>query len=162
MQEEKVELDGVWEVEVEGAPAAVRKWVFGDGGLRVVRNEKSVKAGKLVVERDRIGFAYDHEPLDGQKGVFSVSGVIEKDAEGKPARIVGFSVRPDGKRTAVKAVRRGKEWMGFAGSWAGVWPARISAQASWIKRISASRSLSAARSSKRRGGCRPCSSASSS
>jgi imidazolonepropionase-like amidohydrolase len=109
-----VDLEGTWAMEIPGAAAAERKLVIDkDNGITVHRNDKSVKAQKVAVESGKVSFAFDHEPLDGNAGVYVATGIIEK-VDGKPARLTGQGLRATGEMFNWSATREGKT---LAGSW---------------------------------------------
>ena len=93
-------IAGDWKVEIPGAPAAERKLVIaGEPGapkVTVSRDGKTVDAKTQSLDGDRLSIVFDHEPLDGQRGMFTMSGTVERDATGAPVTMAGSGIRPDG------------------------------------------------------------------
>jgi imidazolonepropionase-like amidohydrolase len=110
-----VDLEGRWDLAVGGQPKEDH-WlaIDKDNGVTVHLKDKSSKASKVAADQSKLSFVFDHEPLDGEQGVFVISAVIEKDAAGKPTRLVG---------QGLKATGEGFSWTGtrqpptLAGSW---------------------------------------------
>jgi imidazolonepropionase-like amidohydrolase len=101
-----IKLEGEWTVTIPGAPAAERTLIFDSGNrVTVKRNDKSVRASASTLDVNRLSYVFDHEPLDGQKGLYTMSGVVQNDALGKPATIVGEGIRPNGDRFTWSAAR---------------------------------------------------------
>ncbi len=92
---------GDWKVEIVGAPAADRKLVVagepGSPKVTVWRDGKSVDAKSQSLDGDRVSFVFDHEPLDGQKGLFTMTGTVTRDARGTLSTMTGSGIRPDGE-----------------------------------------------------------------
>lgn len=108
------DLEGTWDVDLPGAAPAKRKLVVGSGNdIALHRDDKNVKCSKVSVSRSLLSFVFDHEPLDGQQGVFAMSGMIARDAAGKPVSITGQGVRPGGERFTWSATRRPPSLEGF-------------------------------------------------
>ncbi|HZW08129.1 MAG TPA: amidohydrolase family protein, partial [Phycisphaerales bacterium] len=60
--------------------------------------EKSTKAKNVVVMDDRISYVFDHEPIGGPTGVYTMGGlVVERDANGRAAVIRGEGTRATGE-----------------------------------------------------------------
>ncbi len=123
-----VEVDGRWEIAVEGMEGAepgaegvghpMYLAIDKDGGLSVHAGEKSVKATRVSIDRDRMSFAFDHEALGGPKGVFVASAIIEREAgaaEGKPQTMSGTCLCADGSSFAWTATRTPPS--AFVSSW---------------------------------------------
>lgn len=123
------DLEGVWTVDLRGAPEAKRTLIVdADNALTVTRNDKSVKAEHVALTGTGLNFTFDHEPLNepppkaeappehapdaapapdtGPKGVFSMSAVIERDALGRPNLLRGVGVRSTGERFDFTATRQ--------------------------------------------------------
>lgn len=100
-------LAGTWDVQIPGAPEAKRSIVITrEGDITIHRNDKSVKATRVQIEKDRIGYSFDHEPLDGQIGIYVMSGVVERTPSGAPVSIIGQGLRANGERFSWSATRR--------------------------------------------------------
>lgn len=134
-----VELEGRWDVAVaagvegaapagqDGKPAEERYLTIDkDNGLSVHLGDKSIKATRVVIEKERVSFAFDHEPLDGQKGIFIASAIVEGGAGGgaglatgggsaAAATLSGTCLRADGTSFAFTATRRAPSPL--AGTW---------------------------------------------
>jgi imidazolonepropionase-like amidohydrolase len=100
------DLDGEWSVEIPGAAQAERSLVFEGSTITVRRNDKSVKASRVAIESGRVSYTFDHEPLDGTVGIFSATAAIERDADGRPVRLVGQGVRSNGQPYVWFATRK--------------------------------------------------------
>lgn len=110
------DLAGTWDIELPGAPEAKRSLVItADSDLTIHRNDKNVKATRVAISRHTLAFVFDHEPLDGQVGLYAVTASIERNPAGTPARLSGQGITPDGSRFAWSATRR-------LPSLAGHWP----------------------------------------
>lgn len=108
-------LEGDWALTIPGAPEARRRLeIDSDNAVTVRRNDKTVKATKVQVDGNRLTFAFDHDPLDGPKGVFVMSAAIEKGADGTPARLLGQGIRGDGTPLAWSAEKLPRS---LAGDW---------------------------------------------
>jgi imidazolonepropionase-like amidohydrolase len=109
-----VDLEGRWAVTIPGEqPAVERSLVIDkDNNITVHRAGKSVRATKVVADRDRLSFAFDHESLDGTSGFSIVSAIIEYDGGASfPARkpsatkLSGTILGPAGETTPFAAQR---------------------------------------------------------
>lgn len=100
-------LDGEWTLDLSPAPGATpfpnadRALLFDkDNALSIKRNAKSVKGEKLQLSQSSISFVFDHAPLnespDGPTGVYTLSGILHRDAAGRVVRLSGAGTRPDG------------------------------------------------------------------
>lgn len=99
-------LEGEWAVEIPGAPAAERKIVIEKGNaVTVWRDGKTSKASRVTVEGGRLSYTFDHEPLDGQVGVYAMTAAIERGADGKAFRLAGQGLRAGGQAFAWSATR---------------------------------------------------------
>jgi len=100
-------LDGEWTVEIPGAAKAERSLLIEKGNdITVRRDGKSVKATRVTVDGQRISYTMDHEPLDGNPGVYAMTGAIERDGSGRAVRLVGQGVRANGDTFTWSANRR--------------------------------------------------------
>jgi hypothetical protein len=92
-----------------------------DNGITIKRGEKTVRAAKSNFDNSLISFTFDHgavdfpEENDVHPGFFTVSGVVENDANGKPAVMTGEILSPGGDRISFSATRRPASPM--LGSW---------------------------------------------
>ncbi|CAG0953561.1 hypothetical protein PHYC_00334 [Phycisphaerales bacterium] len=99
-------LEGEWALEIPGAPEAKRKLVVEKGnGITVHRDDKASKASRVSVEGGRVSFTFEHEPLDGKAGVYAMTAAIERDADGKAARLLGQGLRATGETFTWTAAR---------------------------------------------------------
>jgi imidazolonepropionase-like amidohydrolase len=116
-------LEGEWAMSLDPAPPtqADRSLVIDkDNKVTVKRDGKTVRAAVSTLDVNRLNFVFDHEPLDGQKGMFVMSGTMELGKDGKPATIVGEGVRPDGNRYRWTATKK-------PATLAGLWPVKFDA-----------------------------------
>ncbi len=108
-----IKLEGTWDMDLANAPPATRSLVFDDANaLTIHRNDASVKAAKSDAQpagpnTARLAFVFDHEPLDGQKGLFTASAVADLAAD--PPIMRGTILRPSGDRSDFTARRRAIE-----------------------------------------------------
>jgi len=112
-----IELDGRWDVlfagktaeEVKNDPAHIERWfsIDKDNNVTVNRAKKNVKATRVSVEKDRVSFTFDHEPLDGVAGTYVASAILERDAgsQSPAVRMTGTMLRPNGESIPFNAVR---------------------------------------------------------
>jgi imidazolonepropionase-like amidohydrolase len=111
-----IDLEGRWTVAFHGLaedkPVERYLAIDKDNNVTVHRAGKSTRATKVAAERDRLSFAFDHEPLDGEKGIYVASAIIEYDgAAGFPARhssasrLSGSLLLPDGSSITWTAQR---------------------------------------------------------
>lgn len=100
-------LDGEWTLEIPGAPEATRKLAIEKGNdITVHRNDKTSKASRVSAEGGRVSFMFEHEPLDGKAGVYAMTAAIERDADGRAARLVGQGLRATGESFTWSATRQ--------------------------------------------------------
>lgn len=91
-------LEGEWTIDLPGAAPVERALLIESGNAVTVRRDgKTVKASRVTVERGRVSFTFDHEPLDGQVGVYAITAAVERAADGRPARLVGQGLRAGGE-----------------------------------------------------------------
>lgn len=110
-------LEGTWTLEIAGAQPAERSLIIEpENAITIKRNDKTVKAQKVSLVGDQLSFVFDHEPLDGQKGVYAASALVEVGEDGKAARLVGSGLRASGERFQWTATLRPR-------SLEGAWPA---------------------------------------
>jgi imidazolonepropionase-like amidohydrolase len=127
---------GTWDVMVTGSDDGIARTLVidRDNGATVTRAGKEVKATRVSVEEGRLTFTFDHDVLEGSKGIFTMAAVLETaptriertpvDAAEKPVaisfapKLTGIGVSGDGKRFEWTAVQRPR-------SLAGVWPVRF-------------------------------------
>jgi imidazolonepropionase-like amidohydrolase len=110
-----MDVAGMWRVEIPGAPASERFIRF-EGELGGGKTPKAtiIKDGKRspgqvkteAANPDTITILFDHEPLDGKKGMYTITGMFLRDA-GKPAAFVGKGLRTDGGAFDFTAARLG-------------------------------------------------------
>ena len=112
-----IELDGRWDVlmagktreEVANDPTHVERWlsIDKDNAITLHRGKKSVKASKVSVEKEKVSFTFDHEPLDGVAGVYVATAILERDGgpQSDPVRMSGVMMRPNGEQVAFNAWR---------------------------------------------------------
>jgi imidazolonepropionase-like amidohydrolase len=110
-----VDLEGRWDLTVDGKPSEDH-WlaIDKDNGVTVHLKDKSSKASKVQVDPSKISFIFEHEPLDGNTGVYVISAVIEKDAAGKPIKLTGQGLKATGEGFAWSGARQPPT---LAGSW---------------------------------------------
>lgn len=110
-----VDVSGMWTLEIPGAPAAQRYLQFDGeigGGktpkLTVIRDGKRSTAQVKTdgANPDAISFVFDHEPLDGQKGMFTSTAAFIREA-GRPVGLVGKGLRPNSASFDFRAARLG-------------------------------------------------------
>src|SRR5262249_11222645 len=106
---------GRWDLSVDGQ-AKEDHWlaIDKDNGVTVHLKDKSSKASKVSVDPSKISFVFEHEPLDGNAGVYVISAVIEKDAAGKPIKMTGQGLKADGTGFAWSGARQPPT---LAGAW---------------------------------------------
>jgi len=108
------DLAGTWDVELPGAEPLPRSLVItADSDLSIHRADQSVKATKVAISRHTIAYVFDHEPLDGQIGLYAATASIERNPGGTPVRMSGQGITPDGSRFAWSATRRPTSLAGF-------------------------------------------------
>lgn len=107
-----MDMSGMWRVELPGAPAAERFIQF-EGELgggkapkaTIFRNGKRA-ACTAKVEGETLTLVFDHEPLDGQKGLYTLSGAVLKE-NGKASAYLGKGLRPGGGTFDFRVTRLG-------------------------------------------------------
>lgn len=118
-----VSLEGYWSVSVNPAGRELERALLidKDNGITVKRGDKTVRATKSNFDNSLISFTFDHsvvdfpEDNDAHPGFFTVSGVVENDASGKPGVMTGEILSPGGDRISFSATRRAASPM--LGSW---------------------------------------------
>lgn len=103
-----MDLTGVWTVRIPGAAAANRSIVIEGTAWEpaaVVRRDGKESPCKLSITGQSFNITFDHEPLDGRVGVFTMTGNVESDALGYAIVLVGVGVGPDGMRFNFSATR---------------------------------------------------------
>lgn len=118
-----VSLEGYWSVSVNPAGRELERALLidKDNGITVKRGDKTVRATKSNFDNSLISFTFDHgavdfpEANDTHPGFFTVSGVVENDASGKPGVMTGEILSPSGDRISFTATRRPASPM--VGSW---------------------------------------------
>lgn len=112
------DLTGSWTVNIPGAAAASRAIVIEGTAWEpeaVVRRDGKETTAKLSVNNSTFSLVFDHEPLDGRVGLFTMTGNIELDSSGYASTLAGTGVAPDGKRFNFTASRESA--MPLAGKW---------------------------------------------
>ena len=102
------DLTGVWTVQIPGASVANRSIVIEGTAWEpeaVVRRDGKESPCKVAVVDRSFTITFDHEPLDGRVGVFTMTGNVESDTSGYASVLVGVGVGPDGKRFDFSATR---------------------------------------------------------
>jgi imidazolonepropionase-like amidohydrolase len=110
-----MDVAGMWRVEIPGAPASERFIRF-EGELGGGKTPKAtiLKDGKRstgqvkteAANPDALTILFDHEPLDGKKGMYTITGTFLRDG-GTPAAFVGKGLRADGGAFDFTAIRLG-------------------------------------------------------
>ncbi|HYD00289.1 MAG TPA: amidohydrolase family protein [Phycisphaerales bacterium] len=95
-------------------PAATPAAPAADKPASPAWREKSTKAKSVVVMDDRISYVFDHEPIGGPKGVYTMGGlVVERDGKGRAATIKGDGTRATGEPFTWTAQRLPEsDWIG--------------------------------------------------
>ncbi|XVJ60202.1 MAG: amidohydrolase family protein [Tepidisphaera sp.] len=112
-----IDVSGMWSVELPGAkgPPSERFIQFdGELGGTPFKSPKAtiIKDGKRATAQvktdslnpDGITLIFDHEPLDKQQGMFTLTGTVLRE-NGKPAAFVGKGLRPDGRTFDFRSTR---------------------------------------------------------
>lgn len=118
-----VSLEGSWTVSVNPAGRDIERALLidKDNAVTVQRGEKTVRATKSSFDNSLISFTFDHSAVDFPEandvhpGFFTVSAVVENDADGKPSVMTGEILAPTGDRISFSATRRPPSPM--LGSW---------------------------------------------
>lgn len=118
-----VTLEGYWAVTVNPAGREIERALLidKDNGITIKRGEKTVRATKTNFDNALLSFTFDHgavdypEDNDVHPGFFTVSAVVENDANGKPSVMTGEILSPGGDRISFSATRRATPAM--LGSW---------------------------------------------
>ncbi|MGH7132429.1 MAG: amidohydrolase family protein [Phycisphaerales bacterium] len=101
-------IEGIWEITLTGAPPspAAKRWIVvdADNGITVYKDGKSVKAGNVSLVEGRLSFTFDHQPLDGQAGIYRVAATVDLNAV--PPTITGIVRRPTGEASPFFATHR--------------------------------------------------------
>ena len=105
VREASVDLAGVWEVSIPGAKPADRVLVV-EGSERkpraFVRRDGKESAAELRVSGRQVSWTFDHEPLDGTKGVFTISATVLSGGKS----MSGTGLRADGGSFGFTATKR--------------------------------------------------------
>lgn len=105
VRESAVDLAGVWEITIPGAKPADRVLVLEGSEKRTrayVRRDGKEAAAELRVSGRQVSWTFDHEPLDGTKGVFTMTGSVLSGG----TSMSGTGLRADGGSFGFTAVKR--------------------------------------------------------
>ncbi len=108
-----LKLEGEWTLNIPGAAPVARSLVFDkDNAVTIKRDGKTVKAASSSLTENRLSFVFDHEPLDGVKGMYTASGVVmEGTMTGSGVRASGESYSWSATKTQTKANPLSGDWV---------------------------------------------------
>ncbi|QOI99820.1 MAG: amidohydrolase family protein [Phycisphaeraceae bacterium] len=108
-----VGIAGVWSLDVVGAAPLERALIIeGEPGkpkVKVRRDGKETACITQSLDGNRLSLVFDHGPLDGRHGLWTLSGTVMPGATPGAAPVLsGTGLRPDGSSFAWSAVRTGE------------------------------------------------------
>ncbi len=107
-----LKLEGEWTLTIPGAAPVARSLVFDkDNAVTIKRDGKTVKAASNSLTENRLSFVFDHEPLDGVKGMYTASGVVIGET------MTGSGVRASGESYSWSATKNQTKANPLAGDW---------------------------------------------
>ena len=115
-------LEGRWDISLPDAPPIHRALVIdADLGITLERGDKSVKCSKVRLVGQTLSFLFDHEPLDGQPGLYSATAAVSLGDDARPVAMIGTLALPSGQILQWSASFAGKTpadpEAAFLGSW---------------------------------------------